>query len=711
MSDRSYHIMLVEDSASQAMKLTGILEAEGWRVTWASSAEEALAGLQEEQPDLLLLDYYLPGMRGDEVCRRVRMNIDGRSLPIVMLTAQEDNEIIGLDSGADDFIVKSANPEVLLLRLRTLLHKSRAERPILEKSARTSLRSARLLAIDDSTSFLERLRPELEEEGYQLETTTQPRESIDRIGDGNFDGVIIDLVMPEMDGLEVCRRINDMRRQLDTPLVTIVLTGTETTENLSRALEAGADDFVGKSSDFSVLKGRIRALLRRKFFAEENNRILTELRQKELEAVRERTAKEAAEARVALVEQLQERTEELHRSQEELKKASAAKDQFLAILSHELRTPLTPILAVVSERREDPNLPEDVRDDLEMIRRNIELEARLIDDLLDLTRISQGKLEIRGDEVDCRDIVEHVVAMCRVADTPQAVIIEDLRAERTSVQGDAMRLTQVVWNLLRNAIKFTPPDGRITVSLWNEADDELGDQLSIQIQDTGIGIEPQNLDRIFDAFEQGSRQVTRQFGGLGLGLAISKALVTLHGGRITATSAGRGLGATFRVDLPAIPVTVAAAGLILPDCLPTPAPETPKKPAAAAAPAADAPPLRILLVEDHEDTRAIMKRLLKVRGYEVAEADSVAAAGRLAREQPPFDLLISDLGLPDGSGVDAYNEVNAIHPVRAIALSGYGMEDDVRRSLQHGFSVHLTKPVDFTQLNAEINAMFGGQEG
>ncbi|HEY1084924.1 MAG TPA: response regulator, partial [Prosthecobacter sp.] len=328
MSERRYHVMLVEDSTTQAISLTALLEGEGWKVTWVASAEKAFSVLRECRPDLILLDYHLPGIRGDEVCRRIRMNVDTRRLPIVMLTSQEGQQVQGLDSGADDFVAKSTKSEVLLLRLRTLLQKSERKDRILGGSE-DSFRDVHLLAIDDSAVFLERLNHELTGEGYKLETRTNPEDGLKRLREGGFDGVIIDLVMPKMDGFEVCRQVNELRSKSDAPLISILLTGAESTENLSKALDAGADDFVGKSNDFSILKGRIRALLRRKFFAEENNRILHELKTKELEALRERTAKEAAQARAALVEELQARTEELNRSREQLSKANAAKDQFL----------------------------------------------------------------------------------------------------------------------------------------------------------------------------------------------------------------------------------------------------------------------------------------------------------------------------------------------------------------------------------------------
>lgn len=687
--------MLVEDSASQATRLIYILQQAGWDVTWAPTAEEAFKQLREAKPDLVLLDFYLPGMRGDEVCRRIRMNIDSRNLPIIILTAQDTNdmELRGLDSGADDFVAKSEDPDVLLLKVRTLLQKVRKQSDILASPA-GSFRSARLLAIDDSVTFLEQLRPELENEGYEVECSTNGAEGLDRITKEPFDGVIIDLVMPGIDGIEVCRRVDELRKHLESPLVTVILTGRESKEDLTRALQAGADDFVGKSSDISVLKGRIRALLRRRFFEEENRNILRELRAKEFEAMRERAAKEAAEARAALAEELQKRTEELKRSQEELRQANQAKDHFLAILSHELRTPLTPVLAVVANREDDSTLPAELREDLAMIRRNVELEARLIDDLLDLTRITRGKLEIRCAAVDMRQIVEHALEICTPATQGGAVptVVRELKATENLVWGDSSRLSQVLWNLIRNSVKFTPAkDGVITVRSYNAPGAQK--QLILEVSDTGIGIEKDVLPRIFDAFEQGGRQVTRQFGGLGLGLAISKAIVELHHGSLTAHSEGSGKGATFRMTLP-VHAAPQVSDLVLPAC--TPLVSLPRE-------SDSFRPLHILLVEDHADTAMALQRLLTRRGHRVTTVTSVAGAAEVATSGDGVDLLVSDWGLPDGTGLDVIAEVSKTQPVPSIALTGFGMEEDIRRSSEAGFHVHLTKPVDITALESAIS--------
>ena len=280
-------ILLVEDSQTQAMKLRFVLEKAGWDVIWANTAEKAIEEINRRLPDLVLVDYYLPGVRGDELCRRIRMNIDTRSIPVIILTVEGAGsvELHGLESGADDFVQKSADTDILLLRVRMLLNKSETKASILTPSDNV-FRRAKVLTIDDSETYLEHLAVELGNEGFLVERASSGAEGLRKLNAETFDCVMVDLMMPEMNGIEVCRRINEMRPKMSTPVAVLMLTGHENKDDLTRALEAGADDFVGKSSDMAVLKGRICALLRRKSFQEENQRIHEELKTKELEAVR-----------------------------------------------------------------------------------------------------------------------------------------------------------------------------------------------------------------------------------------------------------------------------------------------------------------------------------------------------------------------------------------------------------------------------------------
>ncbi|MEP7218741.1 MAG: ATP-binding protein, partial [Bacteroidota bacterium] len=377
---------------------------------------------------------------------------------------------------------------------------------------------------------------------------------------------------------------------------------------------------------------------------------------------------------------------EQKRIERELHAASKAKDHFLAVLSHELRTPLTPVLSLVQVLEEDESLADDTREFVDIIRRNVELEARLIDDLLDLTRVIQGKLMLQLAEIDVEHVIHQVLDICRAdLDAKSLDLTVEWRAARSLMHGDSARLHQVFWNLLKNAAKFTPAGGAISIISYNHHD-----RIVVEVSDSGTGIDPEILPSIFNPFEQGTVQVTRRFGGLGLGLTISRSLIELHGGMITAASEGKDHGATFTVDLP----LMVDAGH---------ADDTPVENIPAFV-AGNGPAIRrILLVEDHADTRRTIKKLLESRGYEVKDVGAIADALDAAASAPAkFDLLISDIGLPDGTGSELIAKLREREPIHGIAMSGYGMDHDIQRSLEAGFSSHIVKPVVFQQLIEEI---------
>ena len=391
-----------------------------------------------------------------------------------------------------------------------------------------------------------------------------------------------------------------------------------------------------------------------------------------------------------------ESNEALSTAKETAESANKAKDNFLAILSHELRTPLTPVLATVAMLEDDRTLPPNILQDLEMIRRNIEVEARLIDDLLDVTGIIRGKLELHRQVVDVRSLLEH--AMRNYCGTTAAQknlrVSTKVTATHTHVVADGSRMTQVFWNLLQNACKFTPDGGAIDIRVYNEQPaGQSRPELIVEISDTGIGISSETMPRIFNAFEQGERSRARSFGGLGLGLAISRAIVELHGGAIAAASEGRNKGTQLLIRLQTVDAPTSAGLQKAPGILTD---------------GARSPALRILLVEDHPDTAEQLARLLRRAGHEVTVAGSVKeaqerAASLKSKGQPAdFDLLISDLGLPDGTGYDLMRDLTNRNPIPGIALSGFGMDDDIQNSIAAGFSRHLTKPVDWQELKVEI---------
>jgi PAS domain S-box-containing protein len=372
-------------------------------------------------------------------------------------------------------------------------------------------------------------------------------------------------------------------------------------------------------------------------------------------------------------------------------KANKAKDEFLATLSHELRTPLTPVLGVLSSLPTDGSIPEELAADLEIVRRNIEVEARLIDDLLDVTRITSGKLELHFERVRVAAMVDEAIGICRPDMDGKRISLErDLGSGGVEIAADRLRITQVLWNLLKNSIKFTPEGGRIMVRSHTESHVE-GERVIIEVEDSGMGIEPSEMDRLFKAFGQAGRHITQQFGGLGLGLAISSGIAASHEGTLTAFSRGKGQGSTFTLTLPCGDLKAASPAATRRNV-------SPGKTDGGAR-------LRILLVEDHADTAVILTRLLSRMGHEVLHAATVADGLALAEREIAglgLDLVVSDVGLPDGSGMDLMRKLSSSHGLRGIALSGFGRDADIEQSLAAGFSRHLIKPINSALLRKTI---------
>ncbi|MDM7917427.1 MAG: hybrid sensor histidine kinase/response regulator [Candidatus Eisenbacteria bacterium] len=397
------------------------------------------------------------------------------------------------------------------------------------------------------------------------------------------------------------------------------------------------------------------------------------------------------ERSVALLEETRDR---LAAAKEAAEDATRAKDEFLAMLSHELRAPLTPVLMAIDLLERDSRFPSGLRDMLALLRRNVELEARLIDDMLDLTRIVRGKIMLEPRVVDAHEVIRHAFEKIHPEIQAKQLLIEfDLMARHTLLEADPGRLEQVLWNLLKNAVKFTPDRGKVHVRSGNRVEDGA-ESIEIEIRDTGIGFEASFLPRIFQPFQQAEGRPASA-GGLGLGLSICKALVELHGGEIRAWSEGRGKGASFTITMRTIEVP-AAVGL-----------EGREGEARRKSPR----PMTILLVEDHEDSAEMLSRLLEALGHRVTVAGTVQQAfdeaAEAAAADAPFDLLISDLGLPDGSGIDLIEKVRQKCPIPAIVLSGYGMDADIERSRKAGFLAHLVKPVSIENLVAVMDDLSG----
>ncbi len=533
--------------------------------------------------------------------------------------------------------------------------------------------SVNLLLVDDQPRNLEVLEAILASPDHRLLRATSGDEALLALMREEFAAIVLDVQMPGMSGLELARLIKRRKRNEQIPILFITahfLTEMDVLEGYG----VGAVDYLTKPINPQILKSKVAVFVE---LFRTNRALIQANAALEGEIARRQEAQEALRrANDELEARVQERTAELGA-------ALKAKDDFLAALSHELRTPLNPALLLASEREEDRSLPASVRDDFAAIRRDIELEARLIDDLLDLTRISHGKLHLELRPVDLHGLLQMSWERLKPEAAGKDIQVSfELAPGAAWVHGDAVRLQQVFLNLLKNAVRFTPAGGQITVRSRATPAGEWW----MEIADNGVGIEPDNLDRIFSPFVQGHDG--HRSGGLGLGLAISRRLVELHSGRISARSDGAQRGSAFAIELPAS-AAPAVEAIRRPEVLP------PSSPAASH---------RILLVEDHGQTRATLARLLTQRGHEVATAGSVEEALVLAQTFA-FDFVLSDLGLPDGSGHDLISALRKSHPrCRGIALSGYGMESDTQRSLDAGFDLHLTKPVDIRALERALHA-------
>lgn len=505
-----------------------------------------------------------------------------------------------------------------------------------------------LLIIDDSAEdrarVIRHLRHDTEVEYRVIEASTV-REGVEFIEKVRPDCVVLDQRLPDGDSLDFLREASAGEGRL--PFPAIIFTHTGDREAAVALMKAGALDYLVKTN---AEADSIRLAI--------NNAIYKARAEQRIREQRLELERLYAEARA---------------NNDALRAANAAKDDFLAMLSHELRTPLTPVLSLVSSTTNDAALSADLRETFAMIQRNVELEARLIDDLLDLTQVSSGRLKIQRSPVDVHRCIEAALDVCHESFAQKRITIRtELAASESMVMGEFARLNQVFWNLLKNAAKFGKPNGQVTISTTNEAG-----QIVTEIRDDGMGIEPARIASIFGAFSPIKPQQTGT--GLGLGLAITRAIVEGHKGDIHAASDGRGCGAVFRISLP---ISHQAA-------------PTSDRPALAVSSAVRGK--TILVVEDHEDTRRVLSRALRRRGFGVTAAGSVAAATEQFSLNPA-DLIICDIGLPDGTGWDLLEKLRPSGPVRAIAVSGYGMGHDVKKSREVGFIAHLTKPIDFAQL-------------
>jgi two-component system, NtrC family, sensor kinase len=560
-ASRVYRILVVEDCGDQASRVQVLLEEQGWEVSVTGSAEEALASLADPFPDLIIAGYNLPGMRGDDFCRRIRMNSDTREIPLLIMTGSigEIAEIPSRDSGAHGYIARSENTEILLLRIRALLRKGAEEDTVLNDQD-SSFRSASILIIDDSPTYLAALSQEMRNQGYRVKSAPNGPEGLNHLKTDRFDCVLVDLLMPYMTGFEVCRRITAMRSNMENVPAVILLTGSTNRDDLNRGLEAGADDFVAKSSDLAVLRARVQALMRRRFYQEETRRIVGELKTKELETRSALAGREAAETRAAMAEKLVQANQDLEESNRKLKETQAqliqnekmaSLGQLVAGIAHEINNPLAFVVnnLFVAESGLDSLAPEiephlsepllrklrKARDRLGEMREGLTRVKELVLDLRTFSRLDEGEFKT----VDIVEAMDTVLLLLKHKMNSR-IQVEKRYGPSRLLHCSAGRINQVLMNLTANAVDAIAGNGRIVITTG-----QTPQVFTISIRDTGAGIPESIRGKIFDPFF-----TTKPVGqGTGLGLAISYGIVQDHGGSIEVQSE-EGLGTEFIVKIP-----------------------------------------------------------------------------------------------------------------------------------------------------------------
>src|SRR6185369_13575758 len=513
--------------------------------------------------------------------------------------------------------------------------------------------AARLLVVDDEESLRITTAEIFENEGYVVDTASSGDEAIDLMSKEDYDLVLTDLHMEGGDGLSV---LNQIRRQ--APLtISVVLTGFASVESAIAALQEGAYDYLIKPCDIESMKHTIRRGVehRRLMLAEQKAR--ADLQQLNLD----------------LEQRIAERTAELTRLNLELAEANRAKDVFLATLSHELRTPLTPVVGWIKLLRSGTLDEKIVLQALDAIERNAWLQSRLIDDLLDTSRIATGKLHFEPKPTDLNTVVKAAVDTVRASAAARDIDLSvSLWHSSLVVMGEPVRLQQIAWNLVSNAIKFTDPGGKVSVAT------EMSDkQAQLVVSDTGVGIAPEFLPHVFDRFRQADGSTSRRHGGLGLGLAIADALAKMHGGGLHAESEGQGRGACFTLRINLAPTEHVASEVVEQKVH-------------------SLHGLDVLIVEDSADTLELLSAVFSREGANVTTAASAAEALHQAVVKRP-GIIVSDIGMPETDGyqlLDQLRLIPGLKDVPAIAISGYASEEDREHALSVGYLALVPKPID-----------------
>lgn len=738
-ADERINILMVDDSPTNLLALESILDAPDRNLVSVSSGDDALRYLLDNEVSVILMDVYMPGLDGLETAELIRGRHRSRNIPIIFLTADSTGGrhlSRGYSLGAVDYIVKPIEPDILRTKVNVFVELFKKTREIKRQS---ELLEEKNLELEHAN--LERLKM-LIDLGQQLAAEhepaavleafcrsarqimgaqeaavgilNEPRSQYGQNGNGlnhcfrcaaDQDHVLSDGV-PHVLGRALKYLVSKRRPLRLNDSDDLLRSNGKTSDLIHSFLGApllstgrvrGWVYMVNKldADDFSEADERLAATLATQVGVAYENAVLYSGAQRHADELQleisERKQAEEARAQMLLREQA---------ARAEAEQANRTKDEFLATLSHELRTPLSAILGwshlVRSGKLDEPQMSRA----FETIERNARSQSQLIDDLLDVSRIITGKLQIEPRPVDLSAVIEDVIESVRPALEAKDIQLDtQFEAKGCFVSGDANRLQQVFWNLLSNATKFTPEKGKVRVQAA-----QLETQVRISVSDSGVGISAEFLPHIFDRFRQADGSTTRVHGGLGLGLSIVKHLVQLHGGEVTVESGGKDHGATFTVRLPLASdvsvedVEVDGAREQQGDGLPASFYHLLEG-------------MRILVVDDEADSRELVAAILTRCGSEVRSCETTAEALRTFREWKP-DILVSDIGMPNEDGYTLIQKLRKqrlklAREIPAVALTAYATDDDRARALSAGFQVHVSKPIEPEILVKSIAAAAG----
>jgi signal transduction histidine kinase/FixJ family two-component response regulator len=647
-------ILLIDDRPENLLALEGVLEPLGQRLVKVTSGRQALKFLLHEDCALVLLDVQMPDLDGFETAALIRERPRSRYTPIIFVTAlhREEEEIIkGYAHGAVDYIIKPVNPDTLLAKVRCFLDRSRHEGN-LRREADESRRRERV-AFAEAEEQRARLYSLFMQAPAALAILRGPRHCFE-LANERFEqlacrtgllGLPARTALPSLENQGICEILD---RVLETrqPFV-----GNEYSLCLPRR---GADGLEERWFNF------VAQPIREPNGSDDGVLLLA------IEITDSVTARRKVELLAG-----------------ELQDAGRSKDEFLAMLSHELRNPLSPILTALQLMKLQKSAEGATRE-RDVIERQVKHLARLVDDLLDVSRATNGKISLRREPVTLATVIANGIEVVKpfIEARQHELIVDDLEPD-VHLEGDPVRLAQVVSNLLNNAAKYTSPGGWISISAAREEG-----QAVLRVRDNGQGMRPERMASMFDLFVQGDQTLARSDGGLGIGLTLVRTLVQLHGGTVEARSEGLGQGSEFVVRLPALPGGRAWSEQ--------------KSGASDALSRAR----RVLVVDDNVDAASTLSEALRQVGHDVREEHDGQAALLAANEFKP-DVVLLDLGLPGTDGFEVARRLHAnprLAELRIVAVTGYGQEADRKRTRQVGIELHLVKPVDLDDVIRAVAA-------